>query len=76
MITPSMTDEELKVAAYQDFLEIKMKVQILLEQFAHNLKTSQRTETVDPFADGNEDNSHQGEEYLDYLLGKSIPIAR
>lgn len=38
MITPSMTDEELKVAAYQDFLEIKMKAQILLEQFAHNLK--------------------------------------
>lgn len=37
MITPYMTDEELKAAAYQDFLEIKMKVQISLEQFGHNL---------------------------------------
>lgn len=38
MITPYMTDEELRAAAYQDFLEIKMKVKIALEQFAHNLQ--------------------------------------
>ena len=38
MITPSMTDEELRAAAYQDFLEIRMRVKIALEQFAHNLK--------------------------------------
>lgn len=38
MITPSMTDEELRAAAYQDFLEIKMKVRIALEQFAHSLQ--------------------------------------
>lgn len=40
MITPSMTDEELQAAAYQDFLEIKMKVQISIEQFGRNLKLS------------------------------------
>lgn len=33
MITPSMTDEELRAAAYQDFLEIRMRVKIALEQF-------------------------------------------
>lgn len=38
MITPYMTDEELRDAAYRDFLEIKMKVRIAFEQFAHNLK--------------------------------------
>lgn len=38
MITPFMTDEELRAAAYQDFLEIKMKVNIALEQFGHNLR--------------------------------------
>lgn len=38
MITPYMTDEELRAAAYKDFQEIKMKVGIALEQFAHNLK--------------------------------------
>lgn len=38
MITPSMTDEELRAAAYHDFLEIRMRVRIALEQFTHNLK--------------------------------------
>lgn len=38
MITPSMTDEELLAAAYQDYLEIHMKIKIALEKFMHNLK--------------------------------------
>lgn len=38
MITPSMTDEELRAATYHDFLEIRMRVRIALEQFTHNLK--------------------------------------
>lgn len=38
MFTPSMTDEELLAAAYQDYLEIHMKIKIALEKFVHNLK--------------------------------------
>lgn len=38
MFTPYMTDEELQAAAYQDFLEIQMKVKLALEKFTHNLK--------------------------------------
>lgn len=44
MFTPSMTDEELVAVAYQDYLEIHMKIKIALEQFVRNLKldTGQR----------------------------------
>lgn len=38
MFTPSMTDEELLAIAYQDYLEIHMKIKIALERFVHNLK--------------------------------------
>lgn len=38
MFTPSMTDEELLAVAYQDYLEIHMKIRIALEKFVHNLK--------------------------------------
>lgn len=38
MITPYMTDEELKVAAHRDFLEMRVKVKIAFEQFVSNLR--------------------------------------
>lgn len=38
MITPYMTDEELKDAAHRDFLEMRVKVKIAFEQFVSNLR--------------------------------------
>lgn len=38
MFTSSMSDEELLAAAYQDYLEIYMKIKIAFEAFGHNLK--------------------------------------
>lgn len=44
MFTSSMTDEELLAIAYQDYLEIHMKIKIALETFVRNLRlnTGQR----------------------------------
>lgn len=38
MFTPHMTNEELQAAAYRDFLEIRMKVKLVLEQFIHRIR--------------------------------------
>lgn len=38
MFTPQITDEELQDAAYKDYLEIRMKMQIAFEQFIHSLR--------------------------------------
>lgn len=46
MFTQYMTDEELEAAAYRDFLEIRMKVQLAYEQFIRQQQFSVRRQRV------------------------------